>query len=74
MKLFLLPIILFLTSCSLDKNSAYWSHDSNKNSIQSKKLIKILKKNTDFENMTFEEFDLFLKNYSENAVYPDINN
>jgi hypothetical protein len=31
-------------------------------------------KNTnDFMFMTFEEFNLFLKDYSENMDYPDIN-
>ncbi|WP_415324096.1 hypothetical protein [Candidatus Pelagibacter sp. Uisw_127] len=74
MKYFLLPLILILTSCSLDKNSIYWNEDPLKKSEDNKKLSKILQKTSDFKTMTFEEFDIFLKDYSDKADYPDINN
>ena len=73
MKYFLLPFILIITACSLDKNSTYWNEDPIKKSPESKKLSKVLKKTTDFKKMTFDEFDLFLKDYSDKADYPDIN-
>ena len=73
MKYFLLPIIIFLTSCSLNKNSAYWNQDSLKKSTDDKKLSKIINKSADFKSMTFDEFNLFLKDYSNNTKYPDIN-
>ena len=74
MKYLFLPLILFLTSCSLDKDSTYWNKDPIKKSVEEKKLSKILKKTGgDFKTMTFEEFNLFLKNYSNKAEYPDIN-
>jgi len=60
MKYIFLSLILFLTACSLDKNSAY--------------LNEAPIKNTNFNTMTFEEFNLFLKDYSNNASYPDITN
>ena len=74
MKYFLLPLILILASCSLDKNTAYWSEDPLKKSLENKKLSKIILKTSDFKTMTFEEFNIFLKNYSDKADYPDINN
>ena len=70
----MLLFIVILTACSLNKNSTYWNEDPIKKSLESKKLSKLLENNTDFKNMTFEEFNLFLKNYSDNADYPDINN
>ena len=73
MKYFLLPIIIFLTSCSLNKNSAYWNQDSLNKSTDDKKLSKIIIKSADFKSMTFDEFNLFLKDYSNKAEYPDIN-
>ena len=73
MKYLFLSLILFLTSCSLNKDSAYWNEDSIKNSAVGKKLSKILKKTGDYKFMTFDEFNLFLKDYSNNAEYPDIN-
>ena len=72
MKYLFLSLILFLTSCSLSKDSAY-SNVSIKKSAEGKRLSKILKKTDDFKSMTFDEFNLFLKDYSNNAEYPDIN-
>ena len=74
MKYFLLPFILILTSCSLDKNSTYWNENPINKSVEDKKLSKISKKTVDFKKMTFDEFSLFLKDYSDKADYPDINN
>ena len=73
MKYLFLSLTLFLTSCSLSKDSAYWNEDSIKKSAEDKKLSKILKKTGDYKSMTFDEFNLFLKDYSNNAEYPDIN-
>ena len=73
MKYLFLPLILFLTSCSLNKDSAYWNEDLIKKSADDKKLLKILEKTGDYKSMTFDEFNLFLKDYSNNAEYPDIN-
>ena len=58
MNYFFLPLILILTSCSLDKNSNYLNEQPIKNS--------------NFKTMTFEEFNIFLKDYSNKAKYPDI--
>jgi len=73
LKYLFLSLILFLTSCSLSKDSAYWNEDSIKTTAEDKKLSKILKKTGDYKSMTFDEFNLFLKDYSNNAEYPDIN-
>jgi hypothetical protein len=68
-----LPLILFLASCSLNKDSVYWNEDPIKKSAEDKKLSNILEKTGDYKSMTFDEFKLFLKDYSNNAKYPDIN-
>ena len=73
MKYLFLSLILFLASCSLIKDSAYWNEDPLKKSVENKKLSKILKKTGDYKSMTFDQFNLFLKDYSDNAEYPDIN-
>jgi hypothetical protein len=73
LKYLFLSLILLLTSCSLSKDSAYWNEDTIKKSSEDKKLSKILKKTGDYKSMTFDEFNLFLKDYSNNAEYPDIN-
>jgi len=73
LKYLFLSLILLLTSCSLSKDSAYWNEDLIKKSAEDKKLSKILKKTGDYKSMSFDEFNLFLKDYSNNAEYPDIN-
>jgi len=73
LKYLFLSLILLLTSCSLSKDSAYWNEDLIKKSSEDKKLSKILKKTGDYKYMTFDEFNLFIKDYSNNAEYPDIN-
>jgi len=73
LKYLFLYLIVFLTSCSLNKDSAYLNEDPIKKSAEDKKLSKILLKTGDYKSMTFDEFNLFLKDYSNNAEYPDIN-
>jgi hypothetical protein len=73
MKYFLLTLILILSSCSLDKNSTYWNEDQIKKSLEKKNLSFISNKTSDFKKMTFDEFNLYLKNYTNKADYPDIN-
>jgi hypothetical protein len=73
LKYLFLSLIVFLTSCSLNKDSAYWNEDLIKKSADDKQLTKILEKTGDYKSMTFDEFNLFLKDYSNNAEYPDIN-
>jgi hypothetical protein len=68
-----LPLILFLVSCSLNKDSAYWNEDPIKKSAEDKNISKILEKTGDYKSMTFDEFNIFLKDYSNKAEYPDIN-
>jgi len=60
LKYLFLSLVLFSTSCSLSKDSSYWNEDSLKNAV-------------DYKSMTFDEFNLFLKDYSNNSEYPDIN-
>ena len=44
MKYLFLSLIVFLTSCSLNKDSTYWNEDPIKKSADDKKLSKILEK------------------------------
>ena len=71
MKYFIL--LLILSACSLDKNSTYWNEDPIKKSLIKENLSMILNKTGDLKNMTFDEFNLFLKDYSNKTDYPDIN-
>ena len=76
MKYLFLSLILFLTSCSLSKeDTVYWNKDLTIKANEEKKLSKILKekqlhyflreKYGDYKTMSFDEFNLFLKEYSK---------
>tara|TARA_B110000305_G_C18968486_1_gene416008 strand:- start:315 stop:539 length:225 start_codon:yes stop_codon:yes gene_type:complete len=73
-KYFFLPLILILTSCSLDKDSAYWNDNLIKMPVENKKVSNIINKSSNLKLMTFEEFHQYLNVYSKKADYPDINN
>ena len=73
MKLVLiLSIILFLNNCSLNKDSKYWTEDVDKISEDQKKLPEVIKKSEDITGMTFEEYEIYIDDYTKKSKYPDI--
>ena len=74
MKLFLIfLIILFLNNCSLYKDSKYLIKDVVKKSKDQKKLTEVLKKSEDITNMTYDEYKIYMDDYTKKSKYPDIN-
>jgi len=70
---FIFFIILFLTNCSLKKDSKYWTEDVVKKSEDQKKLSEVLKKSEDITNMTYDEYKIYIDDYTKKSKYPDIN-
>ena len=74
MKLVLiLSIILFLNNCSLNKDSKYWTEDGVKKVEDQKKLSNVLKKSADITTMTYEEYKIYIDDFTKTSKYPDIN-
>ena len=74
MKFFIiLFFFLFFNNCSLNKDSQYWTEHSIKNKNYQYKLSKILEKSEDITNMTPEEYEIYIDDYTEKSKYPDIN-
>ena len=65
-------LLIFLNSCSLNKDSQYWTEDSIKKKDEQKKLSKILKKSKDITSMTLEEYKIYREDYTKKSNYPDI--
>ena len=65
-------LLIFLNSCSLNKDSQYWTEDSIKKKDEQKKLSKILKKSKDITSMTLEEYQIYIEDYTKKSNYPDI--
>jgi len=70
---FIFFIILFLTNCSLNKDSKYWTEDVVKKSKDQKKLSEVLKKSEDITTMTYEEYKIYIEDFTKKSKYPDIN-
>ena len=72
MKFFLTFFLLFLSICSLNKDSQYWTENSYENETNQKKLNQILKKADDITSMTLEEYEIYIDDYTKKSKYPDI--
>ena len=66
-------MLIVISGCSLNKDSAYWTEDSIKKKADNKKLIKIIEKSDDIRSMTLEEYEIYIDDYVKNSKYPDIN-
>ena len=66
-------LLLLLNNCSLNKDSKYWEEDVVKENENQKKLTNILKKSEDITTMTFEEYEIYIDDYTKKSKYPDIN-
>jgi len=74
MKFILIIFILFLlNNCSLNKDSKYWTEDVVKKNRDQKKLSKVLKKSDDIRNMIYDEYKIYIDDYTKKSKYPDIN-
>ena len=65
-------IFLLLNNCSLNEDSKYWTEDVLKKSEDQKKLSEVIKKTKDIKNMSFEEYEIYIDDYSKKSKYPDI--
>jgi hypothetical protein len=66
-------LLLLLNNCSLNKDSKYWTEDVVKKNENQKKLTNILEKSGDITTMTFEEYEIYIDDYTKKSKYPDIN-
>ena len=71
---YILPLVffLFISNCSLNKDSQYWTEEAVINKDMEEKLSKILKKADDIRNMSLEEYEIYIDAYSKKSKYPDI--
>ena len=70
--IFCLFLLLFISNCSLNKDSQYWTEDTIKKKNEQKNLSKILKKSKNITSMTLDEYKLYIEDYTKKSKYPDI--
>ena len=66
-------LILLLSNCSLNKDSKYWTEEVVKKNKGQKKLSDVLKKSEDITTMSFDEYEIYIDDYTKKSKYPDIN-
>ena len=71
-RLLFLISFLFLSNCSLDKNSEFWNEDMIIKKENEQKISNILEKSADITSMTVEEYELYIEEYTKKNKYPDI--
>ena len=54
-------LLLFISNCSLNKDSQYWTEDTIKKKNEQKNLSKILKKSKDITTMSLEEYKIYIE-------------
>jgi len=73
MKLIIILVLyLFLSNCSFNKDSKYWTEDVDKRNEDQRKLSEILKKSEDITTMTLQEYEIYIDDYTKKSKYPDI--
>ena len=70
---FIFFIFFLLNNCSLNTDSKYWTEDVIKKSENQKKLSEVLKKSEDITNMSYDEYKIYIDDYTKKSKYPDIN-
>ena len=70
---FIIFIILLLNNCSLNKDSKYWTENVVKKSEHQTKISEVFKKTEDIANMSFEEYEIYIDEYTKKSKYPEIN-
>ena len=65
-------LLLFISNCSLNKDSQYWIDDTIKKKDEQINLSKILKKSKDITSMTLDEYKIYIEDYTKKSKYPDI--
>ena len=70
---FLFILCILTSACSFNEGSKYWSEDNIKRVNNEIELKKIIKKSEDIFSMTFNEYKIFIEDYTENTKYPEVN-
>ena len=71
-RLLFIAIFIFLNACSFNIDSKYWNEKSDKKN-DNNKLTKIIKKSNDIRLMTIEEYEIYINDYINNSIFPNIN-
>ncbi len=64
--------LMFMTNCSLNKDFQSLNKKKDEKN-KSAELSKVLEKKNDITKMTFEEYKIYLDDYTKKNEYPNLN-
>ncbi len=70
---FIIFLFFLLNNCSFNKNSKFWNENSIEEVKVKEKLEKINIKSKNLMSLTFDEYKIFIDEYSKKSKYPNIN-
>ena len=65
--------MIFLNNCSFNKDSKYWTEEGVKKMEDQNKLSNLSKKSADITTMAYEEYKIYIDDFTKKSKYPDIN-
>ena len=75
MKILILVLsILFLSNCSFNSNSKYWTEDVIKKKKIEDDIKKIVNKSNDIISLSENEFEIYLNDYVNKSNFPTLKN
>ena len=73
MKMLILVLsILFLSNCSFNSNSKYWTEDVIKKKKIKNDIKEIVNKSNDIISLSENEFEIYLNDYVNKSNYPTL--
>ena len=73
MKMLILVLsILFLSNCSFNSNSRYWTEDVIKKKKIKNDIKEIVNKSNDIISLSENEFEIYLNDYVSKSNYPTL--
>ena len=67
-----LTFLILLSNCSLNNDSEFWTENKKKKNVENNKLLLILNKSNDITSMSFDEYKIYIEDYTKKSNYPDI--
>ena len=66
--------MIIINACSFNKDSSYWLEDNIKRVKNEKEIDAILKKSNDITLMSYNEYKLYIDDYTKKSKDPKLGN
>ena len=68
----LVIILIIFQSCSFNNGSKNWNEQNKKETTKQKNLSEIMKKKDNITFMSFDDYKVYIDDYTKKSKYPDL--